>query len=52
MGLLAKTRYKCVHYIKLSARKGVESDVAQDVGLVNSMINFQVSQNTGNIFAS
>jgi hypothetical protein len=33
-------------------RKGVESDLAQDVGLVKSTINFQVSQNTGNIFAS
>jgi hypothetical protein len=41
-----------LYYIKWSARKGVESDLAQDVGLVNSMINFQVSQNAWNISAS
>jgi len=32
-------------------REGVESDLSQDMGLVNSIINFQVSQNTGYIFA-
>jgi hypothetical protein len=29
----------------------VETDPAQDMGLVNSIINFQVSQNIGYIFA-
>jgi len=50
-GMLTGTRYKLAHYIKWRVRDGVESDLAQDMGLVNSIIDLRVSQNTGYIFA-